>query len=469
VTAALDPRIAAAVPFNFGGPQPETTYPLPADAEAAFNYAGGGSWESTRNLRLSARDGFLPWVIVGSVAPRRLIHAHEFAWDRERDPVWKRYEKLFSFYDAPAHLSFTLGRGSVKGQPPESTHCNNIGVVQRQGIYAALEKWFKIPMPEKEPQDRRPAADLACLTPELKMRPLHELLRERPAGTGDRKRWENLLGGVTPAGDPKVQAGERRQAGEISVERLTLEVEPGIVVPALLLLPPNPKNSALPVVIAVAQGGKQELLKKRADEIAALLKGAVAVCLPDLRGTGESKPGDGRGRGSEATSLASSEQMLGRTLVGLRVRDLRSVIRFLRTRGDLDAKRIGLWGDSSAPVNSPDRLFAMPLDADGLPDLAEPMGGLVALFGAFFEEEVRAVYVRGGLASYHSLLESPFVYVPYDAIIPGALTAGDLPGLAAALKTRAVRLEGMVDGLNRRVSTEPLGSAGWLLESLKAP
>src|SRR5262249_54571372 len=33
VTAALDPRITAVAPFNFGGPQPETTYPLPANAE----------------------------------------------------------------------------------------------------------------------------------------------------------------------------------------------------------------------------------------------------------------------------------------------------------------------------------------------------------------------------------------------------------------------------------------------------
>jgi dienelactone hydrolase len=71
VAAALDPRITAVVPFNFGGPQPETTYPLPDNAETTFNYAGSGSWESTRNLSLSARDGFLPWVIVGSVAPRR--------------------------------------------------------------------------------------------------------------------------------------------------------------------------------------------------------------------------------------------------------------------------------------------------------------------------------------------------------------------------------------------------------------
>src|SRR5262249_22984925 len=45
VTAALDTRIKFVVPFNFGGPQPETRYPLPDDAEASFNYAGGGSWE----------------------------------------------------------------------------------------------------------------------------------------------------------------------------------------------------------------------------------------------------------------------------------------------------------------------------------------------------------------------------------------------------------------------------------------
>src|SRR5436189_2792509 len=100
VAAALDPRITLAAPFNFGGPQPETRYPLPEDVETSFNYAGGGSWESTRNLYRSAAEGFLPWAIAGSVAPRRLIHAHEFSWDRERDPVWKRYQKIWGFYGA---------------------------------------------------------------------------------------------------------------------------------------------------------------------------------------------------------------------------------------------------------------------------------------------------------------------------------------------------------------------------------
>src|SRR5262249_10104249 len=134
VTAALDRRVAAVIPFNFGGPQPETAYPLPDD-EGAFNYAGGGSWESTRNPRLSARDGFLPWVIVGAAAPRGLVYAHEFSWDREHDPVWKRLQTIYGFYDAKDRLASTNGRGSVSGKAgSENTHCNNIGPEHRQGI-----------------------------------------------------------------------------------------------------------------------------------------------------------------------------------------------------------------------------------------------------------------------------------------------------------------------------------------------
>ncbi len=117
VAAAIDSRIAAAVPFNFGGPQPETAYPLPEDAATSFNYTGCGSWESTRNLTSSAGDGFLPWVIVGSIAPRRLIYAHEFRWDQEHDPVWRRLQSIYQLYERPDHLAFTHGRGELRGQP----------------------------------------------------------------------------------------------------------------------------------------------------------------------------------------------------------------------------------------------------------------------------------------------------------------------------------------------------------------
>jgi hypothetical protein len=234
-------------------------------------------------------------------------------------------------------------------------------------------------------------------------------------------------------------------------------VEPGIVVPLVLLLPPREADARPPVVLGLAQDGKQAFLKNRSAGIAELLDGGVAVCLVDVRGTGETRPADDSRLYSGArTTISASEGLLGQTLVGSRLRDVRSVLRHLRSRGDLDARRVALWGDSFSPPNPEGRDLAVPLGVDDFPDLAEPLGGLLALFGALFEDGVRAVSVRGGLTGYHPLLQSPFCYVPHDALVPGALTAGDLCDVAAALAPRPLRLEGLVDGLNREVASDVL-------------
>ncbi len=177
VMAALDPRVAAVAPYNFGGPQPD--YPVPPDAETDFYYFGVPTWESTRCLRNGARDGFAHWLIVGSVAPRRLVYAHEFGWDKDRDPVWPRLEKVFGYSDAADQLAVAAGRGHLKGPPPENTHCVHIGPVHRAGLYPVFKKWFGMEMPAKEFLQHRPEEELACLTPdverEFKPRPAHEL------------------------------------------------------------------------------------------------------------------------------------------------------------------------------------------------------------------------------------------------------------------------------------------------------
>jgi hypothetical protein len=248
--------------------------------------------------------------------------------------------------------------------------------------------------------------------------------------------------------------------GDVSVERLALEVDAGVPVPLVLLLPARKPGVRLPVVTAFAQAGKGAFLQRRAGELARLLRGGVAVALPDLRGTGETRPGGGRGRTSSATALASSELMLGRTLLGARLRDLRTVLAYLRGRADLDGGRLALWGDSFAPANPPGRRLEVPLDVEGL-SLAEPLGGLLALLGGLYEEGVSAVYGRGGLAGYGTLLEGPFCHVPYDVIVPGVLRTGDLADVAAELAPRPLRLEGLVDGLNRAVAARDLAGAWW--------
>ena len=477
VVGALDPRFTCVAPFNFGGPQPETRFPLPEDAGVTFDYLGGGSWESTRNLLRSGSDGFLPWVIVASLAPRRLIYGHEFSWDRERDPVWRRLEQVFAWHGVPENLAFTHGLGRLSGRPPEASHCNNIGVPHRQRIHAALEKWFGIRAIEYS--QPLPATELLCFTPELRAqlrpRPAHEIYAHLGAARVTALRaqlaplpppaqrallqteWTRLLGRVAPVRGSVstapvaevLQPAEPDKFATARVWRTVLDVEPGITVPLLLLLPtkPAPPGPRAPLVIALAQHGAAKFLSDRKAALTELLARGIAVCLPEVRGTGASSPAGSREMRSEATSLSATELMLGGTLLGARLRDLRTVFVALREIAEVDATRVALWGDSFAPVNPPD--YTEPLIGEGrAPHASEPLGGLLALFGALFEDDVRAVVARGIFPGFQALLRAPFCHVPHDAVVPGALTAGDLADLAAALAPRPVRLESLVDGRN---------------------
>jgi hypothetical protein len=302
-----------------------------------------------------------------------------------------------------------------------------------------LHRWFNIPIPEKEYQERRPAADLMCLTDAIKTRPLHEIaadlgaaragaFRDRCAKSTPaecrkllRAEWASLLGDprlLEPAKPaPDVLSRSESPGDKFTVERVALGMEREITVPLLLLTPPRSGAKRVPVVVCLAQEGKKGFLDKRAAAIAGLIEAGVAVCLSDVRGTGETAPSDGsRGRTGAATAHSSTALML-------------------------------------------DRDVAVPLDAVPIPDQAEPLGGLLAVFGALFRDQIRAVYVHGGLVGFQSVLESPFCYVPHDVIVPGALTAGDLCDVAGALAPRPLRLEGLVDGRNRLVAAEELKSS----------
>ncbi len=217
--------------------------------------------------------------------------------------------------------------------------------------------------------------------------------------------------------------------------------------PSTTALSSRPSCSFRLARVAVARQGKAGFPKHRADELAGLLARGIAVCLPDVRSTGETDANGEPGRHRKTVGPSSTYLMLGETLTGLRLRDLRGVLRYLRTRPGLDAKRLALWGDSFAEPNVPP--FAdKPLESSDRLRECEPLGGLLALFAALFEEDVKAVLIRRGLASLESLLCSPFVYVPHDIIVPGALTVGDLSDVAAALAPLPLRFEGLVDGRN---------------------
>lgn len=461
VTAALDQRVAAVVPFNFGSAEP-----------------GWGEWESTRCLRRSIVDQFFPWIINASVAPRRLVYANEMGWEHYKDnAAWERDKKVFALYGVPDNIDKAHGFGDFPG-PGE---CANIGPGQRGTLYPALKRWFNIPIPASEPDDRRPEEELASLTPalaqELRMTSIHDLVlevaksklksaRAGMAKLGTQQRREQLraelapkLGDIEPNRKPEQNIHWRKQLAGAEIEAITLQIEPGIIVPLLLLRPVDMSDRPLPVVVGVSEGGKERFLAHRSDELEALLRDGVAVCLPDVRGTGETTSEMRRGLNSEEESPAATEFMLGDTLLGKRLKDLRSVLAYLSARPDLDNKKIALWGDSFAPVNPQQFMFDELIGWQIGPETeyqAEPLGGLLALLGTLYEDGVRAVAAHRGLVAYSSILEDQFAYVPNDIIVPGILEVADVADLAGALAPRPLLIESAVDGRNRVVGEPAL-------------
>lgn len=479
VAGALDDRVTAVVAFNFGG--------VPA-----------GDWDSTRNLPDTARGGFWPWVILGSLAPRRLIYGKEFAWNSEQDLTWKCLRQIYALYDSRDSLRSVHGSGRVSGHGPLDSHCTNIGPIHRQQIYPIFQEWFGISIPARELSPPLDEEALYCLTPEsrqtVRARSVHEVCREvcheqleasrvkresQAANASSaylQHQLQDILGPLAPCSTYRVRS---KRHGIGRSEYVVLEVfEENISLRMQLLWPSGLSDTSPPVVVGLAQEGNLELRKKRRSLIQGLRACGIAVCLVEPRGIGDGRHGElYRGRISPSAGVAANSLMLGESLLSSRIRDLRTVIAYLRNHKALDGKRFALWGEALAPTNSSRPSLAVPLDASPYPEGSEPFGGVVALLAALYEPDVLAVYVHRGLLSYASVLDHPFAYLPADAIIRRILEVADLPDIAAALVPRPLRLERLVDGLNRpaggrqveaayqraRAAYDRAGAAGCLL------
>ena len=473
LTANLDPRIAAVIPFNFGEAGPEEHY-TEGPRRYGFETAdpGWAFWETTRNLPNSVRDQFFPWFLCAAVAPRNFIYSIEMGWPKtvEDEPAWSRYKKVFNLYGAVDHLASVDGFGPFPG-PGE---CTNVGTFLRKRIYPILNKWLDIPVPESEYHKILPESELMCLTPsvvaERTLKPASllslELVKERLSASRTKRselsandRANSLrndlkqkLGDIEPVDSPNVINLWNRQSSNLNMEAISIETEPGITIPVFLL---TPGNSSLrrPAVIAIAEGGKESFLSLRPNEIAALLAEGITVCLPDVRGCGELAGSTSRGPG--AMGLAANELMLGRTMTGSRLKDTRTLFRWLANRSDIDPKCIALWGDSFSEPNTPDFKFDQSPGQQSGPiqqRQAEPLGSFLAILTALYEENVNAIACRGGLISFSSVLEDNFCHIPQDVIVPGFLEVTDIEDIVRTIAPRPVLLAELVNGLNKKVS-----------------
>jgi cephalosporin-C deacetylase-like acetyl esterase len=108
--------------------------------------------------------------------------------------------------------------------------------------------------------------------------------------------------------------------------------------------------------------------------------------------------------------LSLRAELVGRTLLGIRIDDAIRAVDYLAKRPDVDPSRIEGIGDGHM--------------------------GLVLLHAALLDPRLRHVSVSGGLSSYQKLLDTPFPSDAPEDIVPGVLRSYDIPDIVTTLDSR---------------------------------
>jgi len=256
----------------------------------------------------------------------------------------------------------------------------------------------------------------------LNLKRAERLLAQRkwPSGPEEisafRDRIRNSVVGLTAV--QKTQAptqvkrfGEVRRAG-YRIERLIFESETGIPVPSLLFVPDQIQGRN-PAVLYVHEAGKSAEAGP-GGEIEGLTRAGNIVMAIDMRGMGETAEAKDNWASEFFPGYDSAMKALlvGKTLVGLRVRDISCAMDVLSARAEVDPARIAGFGRGSA---------AVPL-----------------LHAAVLDDKFKSLTFAEMLVSYEAVVRHRIHRGVFENTVRGALEAYDLPDLVACLAPRAV-------------------------------
>jgi hypothetical protein len=190
------------------------------------------------------------------------------------------------------------------------------------------------------------------------------------------------------------------------------------VIPYLLMIPDRPNNKAL---IYLHPEGKSAVAGK-GGEAEKLVKQGFTLLIPDLIGTGETGPGTFKGDAfidGTSHNVWYASLQIGRSIAGIRAGDVSRLLLMLKKTLP-EYLVYGMAFREMAPV---------------------------LLHASVFNPDISGVALLEPFSSYQSVVENRFYrssFIP--ATVPGALTAYDLPDLAACIAPRKLLVAGMTDG-----------------------
>jgi cephalosporin-C deacetylase-like acetyl esterase len=215
-------------------------------------------------------------------------------------------------------------------------------------------------------------------------------------------------------------------------EHWTLEPEPGVIVPAVLLMPRGTSETTKrPAVVVVDEDGKSSAFERGA--VDTLLSSGRIVLAIDCRGLGETAgtvPSIEYGPGTPEYNLSNYGILIGRPVISMWAFDVRCAADLLASRPEADAARISIAGRGR--------------------------GALAALLAAAYDDRIHSVATEEMLATW--VFNEEFRDIGLAYFIPRILTLTDMPQLIACLAPRPVLVVNPVDGRRRKLSGEEMNS-----------
>ncbi|MEX0771021.1 MAG: acetylxylan esterase [Balneolaceae bacterium] len=242
-----------------------------------------------------------------------------------------------------------------------------------------------------------------------------------------RESAKRLSGYREPAATSTPVFTGRFQREGYTIEKYFVKGEGEYVIPYLLLIPEHSNGKAVIYLhpedkaAEVSEGGEMEWF----------VRNGFTVLSPDLVGTGE------MGSGSPLRLEWRAAIQIGRSIVGIRAGDVVRLTRLLKEKVDTDT-----------PLD---------IELDEIYGVARRDMAPVLLHAAAFEPDLARILLLGPYSSYRSLVMNRF-YEPgfIPSTVAGALTAYDLPDLAATLAPRRLMMAGVTDGSGNPAISEQL-------------
>jgi cephalosporin-C deacetylase-like acetyl esterase len=212
---------------------------------------------------------------------------------------------------------------------------------------------------------------------------------------------------TVPARTPVVIDKGTIQRDGHAMEKLEIEPEPGMSIPALRFVPSG-AGARRPAVLFVSALGKA----RETQDIQEFVRAGRVVLAVDPRGIGEAAPRS-RSSGYDATyQLAAGAWLAGRSLASMQVEDVLHAFRVLQSDARVDSSRISIVGKESA--------------------------GVLALLAAAVEPAVHKLAVERSVVSYMDIVRAKIHQNLTHLVVPGLLKTFDLPDAFRLLAPRTV-------------------------------